>query len=84
VHAAPWSVAQQGHQDASHGFLNVNPENAIWFYNTFGPGDIVEVRNTGIALDPTDGLGDWILSWQEWLAGSALPPSPPPSARLVN
>jgi lipoprotein-anchoring transpeptidase ErfK/SrfK len=72
VHAAPWSVAQQGRQDASHGCLNVNTENAIWFYDNFGPGDLVEVRNTGIALGPTDGLGDWNLGWDEWLAGSAM------------
>ncbi|MCW2643110.1 MAG: L,D-transpeptidase catalytic protein [Dactylosporangium sp.] len=84
LHAAPWSVAQQGHRDASHGCLNVSTENAIWLYNNFGPGDIVEVRNTGIALGPTDGLGDWTLSWEDWLAGSALPSSPPASSRPVN
>jgi lipoprotein-anchoring transpeptidase ErfK/SrfK len=79
VHAAPWSLADQGRRDASHGCLNVSTENAIWFHDNFGPGDIIEIRNTGIALDPTDGLGDWNLSWDEWLAGSALPPSPSPS-----
>jgi lipoprotein-anchoring transpeptidase ErfK/SrfK len=77
IHAAPWSVGQQGHSDASHGCLNVNTDNAIWFYNNFGPGDVVEVRNTGLDLDPTDGLGDWTLSWADWVKGSALPPPPP-------
>jgi lipoprotein-anchoring transpeptidase ErfK/SrfK len=72
VHAAPWSVDQQGHADASHGCINVNTENAIWFSNTFGPGDIVDVRNTGVPLSPTDGLVDWTLNWHDWLAGSAL------------
>jgi lipoprotein-anchoring transpeptidase ErfK/SrfK len=81
LHAAPWSVAQQGHSDASHGCLNVDTENAIWLYNTFGPGDIVEVRNTGIALEPTDGLGDWNIGREEWVAGSALPPPRPASVR---
>jgi lipoprotein-anchoring transpeptidase ErfK/SrfK len=76
VHAAPWSVGQQGHQNVSHGCLNVSTENAIWFHNNFGPGDIIDVRNTGIALDPTDGLGDWTLSWEEWVAGSAVPLTP--------
>jgi lipoprotein-anchoring transpeptidase ErfK/SrfK len=76
VHAAPWSVAQQGHSDASHGCLNVNTDNATWFYNNFGPGDVVEVRNTGLNLDPTDGLGDWTMSWDDWVKGSALPPPP--------
>jgi lipoprotein-anchoring transpeptidase ErfK/SrfK len=77
VHAAPWSVAQQGHSDASHGCLNVNTENAIWFYNTFGPGDVVDIRNTGLDLDPGDGLTGWNMSWDEWVKGSALPPPGP-------
>jgi lipoprotein-anchoring transpeptidase ErfK/SrfK len=77
IHAAPWSVEQQGHSDASHGCLNVNTDNAIWFYNTFIPGDVLDVRNTGVALDPTDGLGDWNLSWDAWVGGSALPLPPP-------
>jgi lipoprotein-anchoring transpeptidase ErfK/SrfK len=72
VHAAPWSVGQQGNADASHGCINVNTENAIWFYDTFGPGDIVDVRNTGVPLSPPDGLVDWTLSWRDWLSGSAL------------
>jgi lipoprotein-anchoring transpeptidase ErfK/SrfK len=73
VHAAPWSVGQQGHSNASHGCLNVNTENAIWFYNNFGPGDVVNVLNTGISLDPGDGLTGWNMSWADWVAGSALP-----------
>lgn len=72
VHAAPWSVGQQGNSDASHGCINVNTDNAIWFFNTFGPGDVVDVRNTGVPLAATDGLGDWTLSWSDWLNGSAL------------
>ncbi|MCW2642411.1 MAG: L,D-transpeptidase catalytic protein [Dactylosporangium sp.] len=71
VHAAPWSVAQQGNSDASHGCLNVNTENAVWFVENFGPGDVVDVRNTGLPLPVTDGLGDWTLSWPEWVKGSA-------------
>jgi lipoprotein-anchoring transpeptidase ErfK/SrfK len=73
VHAAPWSVGQQGHSDASHGCVNVNEQNAIWFYNTFIPGDIVDIRNTGLKLDATDGLGDWTLGWDAWVRGSAIP-----------
>jgi lipoprotein-anchoring transpeptidase ErfK/SrfK len=73
VHAAPWSVAQQGNSDASHGCLNINTENAVWFVENFGPGDVVDVRNTGVALPLTDGLGDWTLSWADWLKGGAAP-----------
>jgi lipoprotein-anchoring transpeptidase ErfK/SrfK len=84
IHAAPWSVGQQGHSDASHGCLNVNTENAIWFYNNFGPGDVVEVRNTGLDLDPMDGLTDWTMSWADWVKGSVLPPPPPPPTMPLN
>jgi lipoprotein-anchoring transpeptidase ErfK/SrfK len=82
VHAAPWSVAQQGNSDASHGCLNVNAENAMWFFNNFGPGDVVEVRNTGIPLAQDDGLGDWTVSWDEWRQRGAL--TAPAGARPPN
>lgn len=72
IHAAPWSEAQQGNSDASHGCLNVNTENAIWFVQNFGPGDIVDVRNTGLPLQPTDGLLDWTFSWADWVKGDAV------------
>ncbi|NJC68472.1 L,D-transpeptidase [Planosporangium thailandense] len=71
IHAAPWSEAQQGNSDASHGCLNVNTDNAIWFVQNFGPGDVVDVRNTGLPLQPTDGLLDWTFSWPDWVKGSA-------------
>jgi lipoprotein-anchoring transpeptidase ErfK/SrfK len=72
VHAAPWSEAQQGNSNASHGCININTENAIWFVENFGPGDVVDVRNTGLPLQPSDGLLDWTISWTDWTKGSAL------------
>ena len=45
VHSAPWSVAEQGSSNTSHGCLNVSPENAEWFYNNTKRGDIVEVKS---------------------------------------
>ncbi len=35
----PWSVAQQGRSNSSHGCINLSPENAKWFYDNFGSGD---------------------------------------------
>jgi hypothetical protein len=32
VHAAPWSVAQQGSSNASHGCINLSSDNAKWFF----------------------------------------------------
>jgi lipoprotein-anchoring transpeptidase ErfK/SrfK len=72
VHSAPWSVGSQGRSNVSHGCLNVNPANAVWFYNTTKRGDIVEVINTvGSRLPGTDGLGDWNIPWDQWRAGNA-------------
>ncbi|RJO76956.1 hypothetical protein D5S18_12180 [Nocardia panacis] len=60
VHAAPWSVAQQGNSNASHGCLNVSTENAKWFFDNVHRGDPVVVQNTkGGTLSTSDGLGDW-------------------------
>lgn len=60
VHAAPWSVAQQGVSNASHGCLNVSTENAKWFMENSRKGDPVIVANTqGGTLSAGDGLGDW-------------------------
>ncbi|MGV9482431.1 L,D-transpeptidase [Gordonia aichiensis] len=60
VHAAPWSVGQQGYSNASHGCLNVSTENAKWFLENSRRGDAVVVTNTqGGTLSSGDGLGDW-------------------------
>jgi lipoprotein-anchoring transpeptidase ErfK/SrfK len=72
VHAAPWSVGAQGYTNTSHGCLNVNTANAIWFYNSSKRGDVVQVVNTvGSTLAGTDGLGDWNIPWDQWRAGNA-------------
>jgi lipoprotein-anchoring transpeptidase ErfK/SrfK len=72
VHSAPWSVGSQGRSNVSHGCLNVNPANALWFYKNTKRGDIVEVINTvGPTLSGTDGLGDWNIPWDQWRAGNA-------------
>jgi lipoprotein-anchoring transpeptidase ErfK/SrfK len=72
VHAAPWSVRDQGHRNVSHGCLNVSTANAGWFYENFGRGDVVEVTHAGPTLEVWDGFGDWNSSWADWQAGSAL------------
>jgi len=72
VHAAPWSVRDQGRRNVSHGCLNVSTADAGWFYENFGRGDVVEVAGAGPALQVWDGFGDWNASWADWRAGSAL------------
>jgi hypothetical protein len=45
---------------------------AQWVYDNFVPGDVVDVKNTPVTLAPTNGIGAWTLSWDQWLKGSAL------------
>jgi lipoprotein-anchoring transpeptidase ErfK/SrfK len=60
VHGAAWSVADQGVRNVSHGCINLSPANAKWFYDNFGSGDPVVVKNTGGPRYTTpDGADDW-------------------------
>jgi lipoprotein-anchoring transpeptidase ErfK/SrfK len=72
VHSAPWSVADQGRRNVSHGCINLSPSAGLWFYQNFGYGDIVTIKGTGKSLEPTDGFGDWNIPWDKWLEGSAF------------
>lgn len=59
VHSAPWSVGSQGESNVSHGCINLSPSNAQWFFDNFGSGDAVVIKNsTGIYNQP-DGASDW-------------------------
>jgi lipoprotein-anchoring transpeptidase ErfK/SrfK len=71
VHAAPWSVAQQGRENVSHGCINLSTENARWFFQFSQPGDIVEIRGSDAGTLRSD-VYDWTIPWAEWQAGSAL------------
>lgn len=46
IHAAPWSVAQQGNSNVSHGCINVSTENGKWVYDNIGRGTPIVVRGT--------------------------------------
>jgi lipoprotein-anchoring transpeptidase ErfK/SrfK len=74
VHAAPWSVAQQGVENVSHGCINMSTERAAWFFHFSQPGDVVEIVNSiGPSLSAADGdIYDWAIPWEQWQAGSAL------------
>ena len=75
LHQLDATVWAQGHTDTSHGCLNLNADNAKWFYNFSIPGDVVEVRNSGGPPLKLAQNGDWTLSWDQWRAGSVLKPS---------
>jgi lipoprotein-anchoring transpeptidase ErfK/SrfK len=59
VHSAPWSVADQGKRDVSHGCINISPSNAKWFFDNFGAGDPIVVKNSTGSYSKTDGSNDW-------------------------
>ena len=61
VHSAPWSVADQGERNVSHGCINVSPSDAQWFYDNFGAGDPIVVTNSVGMYTQDDGAQDWQL-----------------------
>jgi lipoprotein-anchoring transpeptidase ErfK/SrfK len=61
VHSAPWSVDDQGKRDVSHGCINISPSNAQWFFDNFGSGDPIVVKNSVGTYSKNDGSNDWQL-----------------------
>jgi lipoprotein-anchoring transpeptidase ErfK/SrfK len=67
------TVGVQGSENVSNGCLNMNTDNAKWFFDNFNVGDVVEITNSGgPQLSINNGHGDWAISWSAWQAGSAL------------
>ena len=73
IHAAPWSVADQGVRNVSHGCVNMSMSNAEWLFGIAKIGDPVTVIGTERPLSHGNGWTAWNLSWEEFIAGSALP-----------
>ncbi|HUO40926.1 MAG TPA: L,D-transpeptidase family protein [Mycobacterium sp.] len=59
VHSAPWSVDDQGKRNVSHGCINLSPSNAKWFFDNFGSGDPIVVKNSVGSYTQNDGAQDW-------------------------
>jgi lipoprotein-anchoring transpeptidase ErfK/SrfK len=72
VHAAPWSTANQGLANVSHGCVGMSMSNAIWLFNLSHVGDVMRVINSPRTLEPGNGYTDWNVAWHTWLKGSAL------------
>lgn len=71
VHSAPWSVGAQGSRNVSHGCVNVAPAGAEWFYDNSLPGDPVDFTGSEREFQPTEGIGVWQYSYDEWQEQSA-------------
>jgi lipoprotein-anchoring transpeptidase ErfK/SrfK len=72
VHAAPWSVANQGLANVSHGCVGMSMANGRWFYSQSHIGDVIQVVNSPRHLEPGNGWTDWNVPWSQWRQGSAL------------
>jgi lipoprotein-anchoring transpeptidase ErfK/SrfK len=73
LHAAPWSVGDQGADNVSHGCVNLSTSDAQWIYQHSMVGDPLTVEGTEVHLSPGDGWTVWDESWSEYVKGSALP-----------
>lgn len=69
-----------GRQATSHGCVGLRDvkggrgdTQAKWFYDSSLIGDVVIVKNSpDKTVAPDNGLNGWNLSWNEWVAGSAV------------
>ena len=59
LHAAPWSVASQGHENVSHGCTGMSTANAGWLYDHSQIGDVVEYTGSNVHMTLDNGYGDW-------------------------
>ena len=76
IHAAPWSVAAQGHQNVSHGCVNLSTDRAIEFFKFSQVGDVVIVTNTGKTATYADGEADWQIPFDQYASAgvAGFPP----------
>jgi lipoprotein-anchoring transpeptidase ErfK/SrfK len=74
LHELTSTIWDQDHgRDVSHGCLNLNTANSLWYFNHSMIGDPVVIHGAKGApkLQVWQG-GDWSVPWKQWLAGSAL------------
>ena len=68
VHAAPWSVADQGVVNVSHGCINMSVANSLLFYKFTQPGDVIDVvAGTRPPAYGDHGVMDWTTPWSSWV-----------------
>ena len=67
VHAASWSVRDQGVRNVSHGCVNISPADAAWFFDVVKRGDVVDIKNAKAApLTSDPGMSDWNIPFSAW------------------
>ena len=78
VHAAPWSVGDQGVTNVSHGCINLSTANAQTFFDFSRVGDLVEVTGSPRPAASGDhGVMDWTgPTWAAWTPGNVVALTP--------
>lgn len=61
-----------GKMHCSHGCVRQPPKDALWFYRTVQPGDVVDITGSRRKLEWNNGWSFWQLSWGAWKKGSSL------------
>ena len=70
LHAAPWSVAQQGRANVSHGCTGMSDANAKWMYDHSRVGDVVVYVHSKRPLEWGNGYTAWNKSFGDWSKGA--------------
>ena len=73
IHAAPWSVGDQGHRNVSHGCVNISDADAEWLFGLTHLGDPVIIHGTETHLQWGNGYTDWDISFADYVKGGAVP-----------
>jgi lipoprotein-anchoring transpeptidase ErfK/SrfK len=77
VHAAPWSVASQGHTNVSHGCVNISPTNALAFFKFSQVGDVVIIGGSPRPPVVGDhGVMDWSTASTQFTPANTILPAP--------
>jgi lipoprotein-anchoring transpeptidase ErfK/SrfK len=72
LHAAPWSVASQGSANVSHGCVGMSTANAKWLFDNSEIGDVVEFTGNPRKMEWNNGIDDWNVPFNRWLAGATV------------
>jgi lipoprotein-anchoring transpeptidase ErfK/SrfK len=82
IHAAPWSVQDQGKRNVSHGCVNMSTKDARWLFQNTLMGSPLTIKGTERKLRSGNGWTDWDKPWDEYVKGSAIPYPPAASATV--
>jgi lipoprotein-anchoring transpeptidase ErfK/SrfK len=72
LHSAPWSAANHGVRNGSHGCTGMSIGDSGWLYSRTLVGDPVVTTGSNRQMELGNGYGDWNISYSSYKKGSAL------------